>query len=155
MQHLAKENMATERSAGIIIFQNTPQGRKYLVLRSSRTGAETSRPDFWDFPKGLLEKGEKGIDAAIREGKEEVGIEDFSFIEGFKETVHYFTRRDGKPVPKFVAMFLAEVKDDKVKLSWEHDKYEWLIFRGARERISRTEMKKALESVEEFLKKIS
>ena len=145
--------MPVERSAGIIIFRNTPKGREYLVVHASGTGDGTTRPDFWDFSKGLLEKGETGIDAARREVKEEVGIEDFLFVDGFKETVHYFTRRDGKPVPKFMAMFLAEVKDDKVRLSWEHDKYEWLPFVEARERISRTEMKKALESAEEYLKK--
>lgn len=144
--------MPAERSAGIIIFRNTPQGREYLVVHASGTGEGTIRPDFWDFPKGILEKGEKGIDAAIREAKEEVGIGYFSFAEGFKATVRYFTRREGKSIPKFVAMFLAEVKDDKVKLSWEHDKYEWLSFERARERISRPQMKKGLESAEEYLR---
>lgn len=145
--------MPAEKSAGIIIFRNTPSGREYLIVHASGTGEGTSRLDFWDFPKGLLEKGEKGIDTAIREVKEEVGIEDFSFVDGFKETVHYFTRREGKPVPKFVVMFLAEAKDDKVKLSWEHDKYEWLIFREGYKRISRRQMKEALEAAEEYLKK--
>lgn len=143
--------MPVLRSAGIIIFRSTAQGRKYLVVHSSGTGEGASRPDFWDFPKGLLEKGEKGVDAAVREAKEEVGIEVFSFVDGFKETVYYFTHWEGKRVPKFTAMFLAEVKDDKVKLSWEHDKYEWLYFQEARERISRSQMKKALEAAERFL----
>ena len=145
--------MPVERSAGVIIFINTPQGRKYLVIHSSGTGEGTPRPDFWDFPKGLLEQGEKGVDAAVREAKEEAGIESFSFRDGFKETVRYFTRREGKPVPKFVVMFLAEVKDYGVKLSWEHDKYEWLSYEEARERISRAEMKKVLEAAEKFLSK--
>lgn len=145
--------MPVERSAGIIIFRNTPQGRRYLVIHASGTGEGTSRPDFWDFPKGILEKGEKGIDAAVREAKEEAGIEDFNFIDGYKETVQYFTRRDGKSVPKFIALFLAETKNDKIKLSWEHDKYEWLLYEGARERISRAEMKKAFAVAEEYLKK--
>lgn len=147
--------MPVLKSAGIIIFRSTTQGRKYLVVHSSGTGEGTSRPDFWDFPKGLLEKGEKGIDAAMREAKEEVGIEDFSFVDGFKETVRYFTRREGRSVPKFVAMFLAGVKDDKVKLSWEHDKYEWLSFAEAYKRISRQQMKEALKKAEEYLKKKS
>ena len=122
-----------------------------MVIHSSGTGVGTSRPDFWDFSKGLLEKGEKGKEAALREAKEEVGIGDFSFIDGFKETVHYFTRWEGKSVPKFVAIFLAEVKTDSIKLSWEHDKYEWLPHEEARKRISRAEMKKVLEVAEKFL----
>lgn len=145
--------MPALKSAGIIIFRNTPPGRKYLVVHSSGTGPGTSRPDFWDFPKGLLEKGEKGIDAAIREAKEEAGIEDFLLVDDFKETVRYFTHWEGKLVLKFTAMFLAETREGKIKLSWEHDKYEWLSFEEARQTISRPQMKRALEAAENCLNK--
>lgn len=149
--------MPVERSAGIIIFHDAASGRKYLVIRSSRDSSQISEKksvkEFWDFPKGQLEKGETGIDAARREAKEEAGISGFEILSGFKETVSYFTRREGKPIPKFVAMFLAEAKSDKVKLSWEHDKYEWLPYEEAYSRISLPPMKQALEKAEEFLKK--
>lgn len=149
--------MPVERSAGIILFRNTPEGRKYLILRSSRSKSEIAKgkfaKEFWDFPKGQLEEGEKGIDAARREAKEEAGIESYEVVPGFKETVRYFTRREGRPIPKFVAMFLAEAKTDKVKLSWEHDKYEWLAYNEALERVTLKEMKKALMAAENFLNK--
>lgn len=109
--------------------------------------------EFLDFPKGLLEAGETGLDAAKREVREEAGIKEYEVIPEFKETVRYFTRRDGKPIPKFVALFLAETKTEKVTLSWEHDKYEWLGYNEASERISLKEMKKALAKAEEFLNK--
>lgn len=141
--------MPVERSAGILFFRNTPQGRQYLILRSSRRPPNKS--EFWDISKGILGKGEKGIDAALREEKEEVGISDFKIIEGFKKTVSYFTMRTGKPMPKFVAIFLAEAKNADVKLSWEHDKYEWLSYEEARKRLSVTQIKKALEAAEQFL----
>ena len=147
--------MPVERSAGIIIFLNSGSGRKYLLMRSSRDSSQISArksvKEFWDLPKGQLEKGETGLDAAIREAKEESGVEDFEIIKDFKETIRYFTRRDGKSIPKFVAMFLAEAKSDLVKLSWEHDKYEWSPYKEARERISLIPMKKALEKAESFL----
>ncbi len=138
--------MPVERSAGIIFFRNTPKGRKYLIVRSARDTSD--RPEFWDIPKGELTKGEKGIDAALREAREETGIENFSVIPDFKYTASYFTRREGKPVPKFVAVFLAEASDDKVKLSWEHDQYEWVTFKEAIGRL--TTMKAALQAAEEF-----
>jgi 8-oxo-dGTP pyrophosphatase MutT (NUDIX family) len=148
--------MPVERSAGIIIFRNTSAGRKYLVLRASRSEAEIAKGkfvrEFWDFPKGRLETGEQGIDAAKREAVEEAGIEDFRIVERFKKTVRYFTWQDGKPIPNFVAMFLAETKTDKVVLSWEHDKYEWLPYKEAKERITLKEMKIALEVAEKHLK---
>lgn len=147
--------MPAERSAGIILFRNTPKGRRYLVIRASRSKAEIAEgkfvKEFWDFPKGRLETGESGIDAAKREAFEEAGIKDFELIPEFKETIKYFTRREGKFIPKFVALFLAESKTDQVKLSWEHDKYEWLSYNEALERVTLKEMKKALESAENFL----
>lgn len=141
--------MSVERSAGIILFRNTPEGRKYLVIRSSRSVPE--RPEFWDFPKGRLDGKETGIEAAVREAKEEVGIEEFTLIPEFKNTVQYFTRRDGKSIPKFVALFLAESKTESVTLSWEHDAFEWLLCEAARERISLPQMKQTLEKAEELL----
>lgn len=146
--------MPVERSAGIIFFRNTSGGRKYLVLRSSYHGKD-GKHSFWDFPKGLLEKGEKGIDAAKREAVEESGIEDFEIVSGFKETIRYFVRhdRDKKAILKFAAMFLAEAKTDEVKLSWEHDAYGWLPYGDAKERITVPQMKKALEAAETFLSK--
>lgn len=149
--------MPVERSAGIILFRNTSEGKKYLLLRASRSEAEIAKEkfvkEFWDFPKGRLEPGEKGIDAAKREAGEEAGIVDFELVPDFKEMVRYFTWRDKKPIPKFVAMFLAEAKTDEVKLSWEHDKYEWLPRKEAVERITLKEMKKTLETAENFLER--
>lgn len=147
--------MPVERSAGIIIFRDNVSGRKYLVIRSSRATSKISPrksvKEFWDFPKGRLDKGETGLDAARREAKEETGIQDFEIIPDFKETVKYFTRREGKATLKFVAMFLAKAKSDEVKLSWEHDKYEWLPYKKAYSRISLPQMKKILEKADEFL----
>lgn len=141
--------MPVERSAGIILFNLTPQGRKYLLLhaKKERIGGK----DFWDFPKGILDKGESGMDAAARETKEETGITEFKVIPDFKKTVSYFTRRNGKAVPKYVALFLAETKNINIKLSWEHDEYTWLFYSDALQRISLSPMKEALKKAEKFL----
>lgn len=146
--------MPVERSAGIIFFRDTPEGRRYLVIRSSYHGKDGSH-NFWDFSKGLLEKSEDSRTAAKREAEEETGIGNFEVIPEFKETVRYFVRRDRdqKAVLKFVAMFLAEVKDDRVELSWEHDLHDWLPYEEAKERLSKQEMRAALRRAEEFLKK--
>ena len=146
--------MPVERSAGVILFRTTPQGKEYLVIRASRSSMP-ERPEFWDFPKGILDAGETGIEAARREVREEVGIADFETISEFKETVRYFTRREGRPVPKYVAMFLAEAKNHKIKLSWEHDHYEWLPYEEARKKITREEMKKVLDAAYNFISRKS
>ena len=149
--------MPVERSAGIIIYRDTPEGRRYLLLRSARDES-TLAPgknvrDFWDFAKGQLEKGETGLAAARREAEEEVGFQDIETNPEFKHTVQYFTFRTGKSIPKFVAMFLGRVASDAVTLSWEHDTYEWLSYEEARERVTISKMKEALDAAEKFLKK--
>lgn len=147
--------MPAERSAGIILFRETAGGRRYLILRASRDESAIAPgkkvKEFWDFPKGRLEPGESGIEAAKREAIEEAGIKNFELVPEFKETIQYFTRRDGKFIPKFVALFLAKSKTDQIKLSWEHDRYEWLLYGEALERITLKEMKRALEAAEKFL----
>jgi 8-oxo-dGTP pyrophosphatase MutT (NUDIX family) len=147
--------MPVERAAGIILYRNSSEGRKYLIIRASRREAQvdekTKVKEFWDFPKGRLEEKETGIEAARRESKEEVGIEDIEISSDFKKTVQYFTWREGKRIPKFVAMFLGETKKEDYTLSWEHDKAEWLSYTEAHERISLLQMKKVLEQAEHYL----
>lgn len=127
------------------------------MIRSSRPEHAIAKgktvDEFWDFAKGRLEPGETGMDAARREAEEETGIKDFALVPGFKETARYFTRREGKAVPKFVAIFLAKAKNAKVTLSWEHDRHEWLPYARARERITLIPMQQALEAAERFLSK--
>lgn len=151
--------MPVERSAGIILFRNTSEGRRYLVIRSSRGASRIAEKkkikEFWDLPKGILNKGESGVDAARREAGEEVGIRDVEIFPDFKKTIQYFTWRDGKRVMKFAALFLAESPTDAVTLSWEHDKAEWLLYEDARARVTLKQMKGALEAAEEFLQKKS
>lgn len=126
-----------------------------MVLRSSYHG-KGGKYNYWDFPKGLLDGKEKGIDAAKREAREEAGIKKYKLFPKFKSTVRYFVRGrpwGSKAAMKFVAMFLAEAKSAKVKLSWEHDAFEWLPYKEARKRITRKEMRRAIEEAEEFLKR--
>lgn len=148
--------MPVLRSAGFVIYRETPRGRRYLVLRASRAESTVAKgkvvKEFWDFSKGTLEKGETGRDAAVRETKEETGITDFSIIDGFKETARYFTWANGKRAIKFVAMFLAEAKTARVALSWEHDRFLWLPYDKACQRITLEPMKKVLRATEKFLR---
>ena len=147
--------MPALRSAGIILYRNTKEGRKYLVLRAARSSPQIAKKkivkEFWDFPKGELDTKETAIDAARREAKEEAGIAIRAVRPYFKKTVQYFVWRDGKRLLKFVALFLAESPTDHITLSWEHDAYEWLPLEEAHKRITLVPMKGALEAAEEFL----
>jgi len=48
----------------------------------------------WDLPKGLLEKGEKGEDTAIREVEEETGVNHLKIENLIDTTYHFFEKND-------------------------------------------------------------
>ena len=55
--------------AGGIVFQLKDGSPRFLLVRAKQN------PEHWIFPKGHLERGESGRDAAIREVREEAGVE--------------------------------------------------------------------------------
>lgn len=144
--------MPVEKSAGAVIFRR--ENRKIFYLLLHYPGAShRAEKNYWDFPKGHIEKGEKPKEAAKREIEEETGLKDITFIEGFKETIKYFFKWEGKNVLKFVTFFLVETKIKEIKLSFEHIGYEWLPFKKAMERLAFENSKEVLKKAEEFLKR--
>jgi len=148
--------MPVEKSAGVIIFYVEENGEiKFLFLKH--------KPDFLDFPKGLIEKGEKLEEAALRECKEETGLEITELIPGFKETVRFFFKAKyeyqkkrglklGQTVLKFVTYFLAQSKTKDVKISFEHEGYEWLTLKEAIKKMKRRkESIQMLQKADKFI----
>src|SRR3989344_3470821 len=68
-----------EITAGVIVFRRTNEGPKFLLLYH--------RGQYWNFPKGHVEKEERSLDAAVRETCEETGLKksDLRILYGFKE----------------------------------------------------------------------
>ena len=61
--------MAKFKQAGAIIVRNGKAGPRILLVTARRN------PDNWIFPKGHVESGETLKAAAVREAREEAGIE--------------------------------------------------------------------------------
>lgn len=106
-----------ERSAGIVLFYKNSD-TKFLLLHYPS--------GHWDFIKGRIEKNEQLREAALREAREETGITDIQFIEGFEEKIQYSYQFGGREVKKQVVFFLARTNTTKVSLSNEHLDYVWL-----------------------------
>ena len=85
---------------------------------------------YWNFPKGKLEAGERGLEAALREVAEETGIKakDLVLKPEFREANKFFFRRGKEPVFKVAIFFLAETARAEVKVSDEHEGYGWVFF---------------------------
>jgi 8-oxo-dGTP pyrophosphatase MutT (NUDIX family) len=64
----------------------------------------------WDLPKGKIDKGESIENAALREVKEECGINDLKLINPLTETYHTYTEK-GKNILKKTYWFMMESED--------------------------------------------
>lgn len=137
--------MKKERSAGIVLYLEKPDGKLFLLLNYP-TG-------HWDFIKGKIEQGEKELQTAIREAREETGIKDLEFIEGFKENINYNFQYEGELIYKEVVFFLAKTKTETVKISHEHLDYCWLDYEKAREKTTYQNAKNILSKANDLLKK--
>ena len=66
----------------------------------------------WTWPKGHINKGEKSQDAAVREIKEEVGLQRIRIL-GRVGRSNYFYRLKGDLIFKTVYFFLVQAQDDE------------------------------------------
>jgi bis(5'-nucleosidyl)-tetraphosphatase len=98
-----------ERSAGVIPFRmGDDQVRLYLILHSATVRNPRAK---WEFPKGGVEAGESTRQAAGREFHEETSLAEWSFREGFEQTLSYTYIRRGRKVVKTVTYYIVEVND--------------------------------------------
>lgn len=117
----ATHKARVEKSAGaVVFFRGVPI--EYLLIFST----------YWEFPKGLIDPHESPREAALREVREETGLE-IRLIPDFQEEIGYFYRRreTGTLVKKQVVYFLGEAPSKEVKLSWEHHQARWASFAEA------------------------
>ncbi len=134
--------MLEERSAGTILYQEFPTGKMYLLLNYPS--------GHWDFVKGNIEKGENFRQTVVREVREETGITDIDFVDGFEDKVEYHYQRDGKVIHKEVVFFLASTKTNDVVLSHEHRDYIWLNFNDALKKLTYKTAQKLFKKVKDL-----
>jgi len=139
--------MIKEISCGVVMFRREGRKRKYLLLHYAA--------GHWEFVKGNVEKGEDEKQTVVRETKEETGINDLTFVQDFKQVIHFFYRKDKNLISKQVTFYLAETKTEKVTLSFEHIGFEWLVYSKAIERLNFKNSKDVLKNAEELLNKSS
>jgi len=108
-------------SCGVVIARQTDTGWVTLMLRAFH---------HWDFPKGIRERGEEPMQAAIREVGEETSVTELSFDWGdrYFETGPYSRG-------KIARYFIATTTQDKVEMGIspetgepEHHEWRWVSF---------------------------
>ena len=108
-------------SCGVVLARRTDAGWMTLMLRAFH---------HWDFPKGIRERGEEPMQAAIREVGEETSITELVFDWGdrYFETGPYSRG-------KIARYFIASTTQDKVVMGPspetgepEHHEWRWVSF---------------------------
>jgi 8-oxo-dGTP pyrophosphatase MutT (NUDIX family) len=112
-------------SAGAVVVSRAAVEPRYLLLRAYRN---------WDFPKGLVERGEEALAAAVREVREETGLVELEFPWGdaFVETAPYGR---GKVARYYLALASTErvaLRPDPTTGIFEHHEFRWLPYPAAR-----------------------
>lgn len=145
--------MKVERAAGAVIWYGDKKKPKYLLLKHVRRDLEPK--EYWNFPKGHIEKKETPQEAARREIMEETGLCDIEFIAGFRETERYGYMQKDKKVSKSVVWFLALSREKKITLSDEHIGAAWLLYDQARKRVFYPGTKLLLKKAHRFVRMIA
>ena len=134
-------------SAGVVVVRREGDAWRCLLLRAFQ---------YWDSPKGQVEEGEKPIQAALREVREETGIRDLDFICG-----HDYVETGPYARGKVARYYLAETHSRHVVLGVnpelgrpEHQEYRWVSFRRARQ-LASPRVKRVLEWAEQRLRELN
>lgn len=108
-----------EKSCGAVVFRRKSGNVEYLLIKNKR-GTN------WGFPKGHVELGETEMQTAMREVREETGL-NISPLKGFRVVNEY---RPHGNVSKRVVLFLAEMTTDEeiVIQQSEIERFIWADF---------------------------
>lgn len=89
--------MQYEKSCGAIVYRKFHGNVELLLIKNTNGG-------HWSFPKGHVEKGETEEETALREIKEETGI-DVVLDTSFRQVITYAPKKE---IVKDVIYFLAK-----------------------------------------------
>lgn len=110
-------NLKKEKSCGCIIIKDK---KVLLVYEKNR--------NFWGFPKGHMEDGETEIETALREVKEEVGL-DVEIDKKRRYTLNYVI---GNEIDKTTVLYIAKAKNEKtIMQESEIENTKWCSFEEA------------------------
>ncbi len=113
-----KAKVKLEFSAGGVLYR-IQDSKVYIVL------IETGNGRILSLPKGLVNKGEKVEEAALREVYEETGCRG-RIIEPLGK-IEYWYYREGFRIHKFVYYFLMEYIEGNVEdQDWEVERAYWI-----------------------------
>ncbi len=127
------------------VFVRTAEGPRYLLMQRA---SNVIYAGSWRMIGGKIDPGEKAWQTAVRELREETGLEaerlwSVPFVNSFYEAAHDRVN--------IIPVFTAEVISEKVVLSAEHTAFRWLIYEEARELLPWPAQREGLRIVHEYI----
>ena len=115
---------AEVKAAGGVVWRRGPSGVEVAVVHRPHRGD-------WSLPKGKLDEGERWEDAALREVREEIGLD--CSLGRELPPVSY---QDQKGREKVVRYWLMQPQDGEFEPNDEVDELRWLLPPAAAELLS-------------------
>jgi 8-oxo-dGTP pyrophosphatase MutT (NUDIX family) len=137
-------------SAGGVAFRWTETGLQIAIV--------SIKPKLrWQLPKGIVDPGESPEVTAVREVREEAGVETERL--GLIETIEYWYRslRNGKPVRyhKFVHFYLLKYTGgDVADHDHEVEEARWVSFEQALEMLEFKSERETVEKARQMIEKL-
>lgn len=126
----ARARATQETSAGGVVFRVDPAGEPvFLLIRDSYRN--------WGFPKGHLEDGELPDAAALREVREETGLDGLE-LRGEIETIDWYFRFRGRLIHKVCHFYLmfTDLADTSPQRSEGITACRWELYEDAAQLVS-------------------
>jgi 8-oxo-dGTP pyrophosphatase MutT (NUDIX family) len=139
-----------EFSAGGIVFKKENDEVLWLIIQPE--GDSHWSKNRWQFPKGVIETGEKAQETAEREIEEETGVKARA-IQKIDDLRIFFYDEEKNRIVKTISLFLMSYEgegkreEDQEKIA----EITWLSFKEASEKLTFETEKKALEKAKKIL----
>ena len=123
------------------VYRQTDKGLKFLILKRNE---KKLYEHLWQGVAGKIEKDEEAWQTAIRELKEETGLDPVKMFVA--DHVSQFYEKHGDRV-NLVPVFGIEVDSKNVILSDEHIEYKWVDFKEAFDTLVWNGQKKGIQTI--------
>jgi 8-oxo-dGTP pyrophosphatase MutT (NUDIX family) len=141
---MTRARATRETSAGGVVHRIADAAPLFLLIRDSYGN--------WGFPKGHVESGERAEDAALREVREETGLEQLE-LRGAIDSIDWYFRFRGRLIHKACHFFLMETTQSETAPQSAEGitACQWLAYDAAREAISYANARGILDRAQQMI----
>lgn len=141
---MTRSRATRETSAGGVVFRMEAGAPLFLLIRDSYAN--------WGFPKGHVEHGEAAEGAAVREVREETGLQALE-LRGLIDTIDWYFRFRGRLIHKSCHFFLMETAESSTDPQRAEGitACQWVAYAAAHEALSYANARDVLRRAREMI----